>query len=218
MRSAFIASSAAILLTLALPAQGNHHEGDSEAAVAAASETLSTAQSMASGTYSVDPGHTLASFTLNHLGISSYTGQFGNPSGSLTIDPANPAQASVDITFPVADVSTTSSELDEHLQSDDFFDAANHPNIRFVSSNVSVDGAKATVTGDLTMHGVTKPVTLNVTLFGAGENPMSKAPSLGFTATTTINRSEWGLTTFLPALGDEVELTLQAAFEQKTAN
>ncbi len=215
MRTALIASAVAVMVAMPLVAYADHHEGG-EMESAAESAALAAAMAMPAGTYSVDPGHTLASFTLNHLGISSYTGQFGNPSGSLTIDPKNAAAASVEITFPVADVSTTSEKLDEHLQTADFFDAANHPDIRFVSTSVSIDGDSAEITGDLSMHGVTKPVTLQAKLYGAANNPMNQKPSLGFTATTTIKRSDYGLTTYLPALGDEVTLNLDAAFELST--
>lgn len=212
MRTALIASAAAVMIAMPLVAYADHHE-EGEMQAAADGATLAAAMAMPAGTYSVDPGHTIASFTLDHLGISSYTGQFGNPSGSLTIDPGNPAAAKVDITFPVADVSTTSEELDAHLQTEDFFDAASHPGIRFVSTGVTIDGGSAEISGDLTMHGVTKPVTLRAKLFGAATNPMNEKPSLGFMATTTIKRSDFGLTTYLPALGDEVKLALDAAFE-----
>ncbi|MGB3722337.1 MAG: YceI family protein [Pacificimonas sp.] len=216
MRTAFIASAAAIILAAPLVAYADNHD-DNEAApeldVAKDGATLAAAMAMPAGTYNVDAGHTLASFTFDHLGISSYTGQFGNPSGTLTIDPADPTAAKVDITFAVADVSTTSEELDQHLQSADFFDAASHPDIRFVSTDVVIDGGSAEISGNLTMHGVTKPVTLRAKLFGAKTNPMNNMPSLGFTAMTTIRRSDFGLTTYLPALGDEVKLDLDAAFE-----
>ncbi|MEO0499561.1 MAG: YceI family protein [Pseudomonadota bacterium] len=176
-------------------------------------DTLAAATAMPAGTYAVDPAHTLVNFTIGHLGISPFTGQFGNPAGTLTIDPADPSAASVDIVFPIADVSTTSARLDEHLQAEEFFDAANHPEGRFASTAITVDGDRATITGDLTLRGVTKPVVLQATLYGAAENPLNQRKSLGFSATTEVMRSDFGINAYLPALADRVELNIEAAFE-----
>lgn len=169
------------------------------------------------GTYTVDPGHTLVTFTVDHLGFSSFTGQFGHPEGTLTLDPANPGAARVEVSLPIAEVSTTSPELDEHLQGDDFFDAANHPTGTFKSTEVVVQGDRAAIRGDLTLRGVTRSVVLQTAFYGAGENPMSKAKTIGFRATTTVNRSDFGIDYGLPAVGDEVLLVIDAAFEMQGA-
>lgn len=167
------------------------------------------------GTYAVDPGHTQVLFTVTHLGVSDYTGQFTQPAGSLTLDPAHPANDRLEITFPIAKVSTTVAKLDEHLQSPDFFNAAQYPDGRFVSTGVAVSGTNATITGNLTLKGVTKPVVLQARFVGAAANPMSKKLNIGFQATTTIQRSAFGISYGVPMVSDAVRLTINAAFEAR---
>ncbi|MDN4633265.1 YceI family protein [Sphingomonas sp. PvP056] len=169
---------------------------------------------VAAGTYKVDTGHTQVVFSLNHLGFSEYTGQFTQPTGSMTIDPKNPAAAKVEIAFPIAKVSTTVAALDEHLQKPEFFDAAKFPEARFVSTKVAVNGMNATITGNLTLHGVTKPVVLNAKFIGAGPSLFgAHKTNVGFAATTSIKRSDFGVNGYLPLVGDKVDLTINAAFE-----
>ena len=166
-----------------------------------------------SGTYKVDPGHTQVLFTLNHLGFTEYTGQFTQPTGTLVLDRANPARDQLDVSFAIAKVSTTVPALDAHLQKEEFFDAQKFPNGRFVSTRVALTGNTATITGNLTLKGVTHPVTLNARFIGAGVNPLSKKQTIGFQATTTIQRSQWGVSYGLPVVSDKVDLTINAAFE-----
>ncbi len=167
------------------------------------------------GTYTVDPGHTQVAWTLNHLGFSLYHGLFGNPTGTLALDPAKPAAAALTITFPIAKVVTTSDALNKHLMSADFFDADKFPTATFTSTRVTVSGTSATIMGNLTLKGVTKPVTLAAKFTGAGTNPMSKATTVGFEASATINRSDFGVNYAIPAVGDRVDLMITAAFEKK---
>lgn len=164
------------------------------------------------GTYTVDAGHTLVTFRVNHLGFSMYHGQFGNPTGSLVIDPKKPNEAKVDVSFPIDSVSTTSDALDKHLKGADFFDAAKHPAGRFTSTAVTVSGQDATITGNLTLRGVTRPVTLRAKFIGAGPSPMGGKLNVGFSATTSIKRSEFGMTYGIPMVSDNVDLTIDAAF------
>jgi polyisoprenoid-binding protein YceI len=168
-----------------------------------------------SGTYSVDTGHTQVLFTVMHLGISEYTGEFTQPTGSLTLDAANPGNSKVEVTFPIAKVSTTVTALNDHLQKPEFFDAAKFPEGKFVSTKVTVNGTSATIAGNLTLKGVTKPVTLQAKFTGGGPHPMSKKPNVGFTATTTIKRSEFGVNYGIPMVSDDVKIVINAAFEQK---
>lgn len=168
---------------------------------------------VASGTYKVEPAHTQVLFTVNHLGFTEYTGQFRQPSGTLVIDRAKPANDKLDVSFDIAKVSTTVPALDEHLQKPEFFNTAQFPTGRFVSSKVTLNGNMATIDGDLTMRGVTKPVVLQARFIGAGVNPLSKKPTIGFRATTSIMRSQWGVSYGLPVVSDKVELTINAAFE-----
>lgn len=169
------------------------------------------------GTYMVDPDHTQVLFTLGHLGFSEYTGMFTGPTGTLTLDPANPANDKVDVTFPVNKVRTTVAALDEHLQTPDFFDAAKYPTAHFVSTKVTKTGdAAATIDGNLTLHGVTRPVSLDVRFVGAGNMVMGPPVlNIGFAATTTIKRSDFGLGYGVPLVSDDVLLTINAAFAKK---
>ena len=168
---------------------------------------------VAAGTYQVDPAHTQVTWEVNHMGFSMLQGQFGASGGSITIDPAKPAQTKVDVTFAIADLSVTSSQFATYLKSQDFFDVAANPNARFVSTAVTPRGAnRATMTGNLTIKGITKPVTLDVTFVGAGANPMTKKLNFGFRAMGTIKRSDFGLGMAVPIVSDEVKLTVNAAF------
>ena len=166
------------------------------------------------GTYTVEPYHTRVQFTVNHMGFTEWYGDFTGVSGSLTLDPAKPAADKVDITIPVASVSTTNAKLDEELRSGQWLDAGQFPAIHFVSTKVVKTGARtARIFGELTFHGVTKPVELAASFMGAGTNPMSKAFTVGFNATTVIKRSDFGVKTYVPMIGDEVALRISAAFE-----
>jgi polyisoprenoid-binding protein YceI len=166
------------------------------------------------GTYQVDPGHTQVIFEINHLGFSEYTGMFVEPTGTLTLDPANPSAAKVDVSFPIAKVRTTVTALDEHLKRADFFDAEKYPEGRFTSTSVKVSGTTAQITGNLTLHGVTRPVTLAARFIGAGSMAMGgpAKQNVGFQATTTIKRSDFGISGGIPLVGDQVKLTINAAF------
>jgi len=166
------------------------------------------------GTYAVDPSHTQVLFGFNHLGYSHNMGIFAGPTGSLVLDPKNPAQAKVDVTFPVNSIATGVPKFNDHLMSADFFDAAKFPTATFKSKSVAVDGTGADIVGDLTIKGVTKEVTLDASLVGVGPNPMSKKETVGFSAITTIKRSDFGLGYGVPMVGDAVELKIVAAFEK----
>lgn len=173
------------------------------------------ASRVAAGAYTVDSRHTQVNWQVNHFGFNDYFGLFGDVSGTLDIDPANLGAAKLDVTIPIASVATSSAGLTTHLQSPDFFDVAKFSTARFVSTNVAVDGTRAIIKGDLTMLGVTKPVELETRFEGAGANPMNKKATLGFHASTTITRSEWGMTKYVPMVGDEVKLRISVAFEKK---
>jgi polyisoprenoid-binding protein YceI len=177
---------------------------------------------VAAGTYQVDPGHTLVGWRANHFGFNDYFGIFGNPTGTLEIDPANPAAAKLDVTLPIASVITASEGLTDHLTragrdgaAPDFFGPDPAP-ARFVSTSVEPTGdLTANITGDLTMNGVTKPVVIAAEFTGAGANPMSQVQTIGFEGTTTIKRTDFGIKAFVPMVSDEVELDISAAFEKR---
>ena len=173
------------------------------------------AAKVTAGTYTVDTDHTQIAWGIDHLGFNVYYGIFGNPTGTMTLDPAKPEAASVSLTIPVDKVTTTSEKLNAHLKTADFFDTAKFPTATFKSTGVVVDGLKAKITGDLTIKGITKPVVLDAHFTGTGPNPMSKIETVGFEARATIKRSDYGITYALPVLGDEVSLHITAAFERR---
>lgn len=166
------------------------------------------------GTYTVDSGHTQVVFTVNHMGFTQYSGQFTQPTGTLTLDGQNPSADKVSISFPIDKVSTTVTALDEHLKKPEFFDAARYPTGNFTSTRIVVRGTTATITGNLTLKGVTRPVVLQARFIGAG--PAATGPrktNIGFAATTSIKRSDFGIDYGIPLVSDRVELVINAAFE-----
>jgi len=171
------------------------------------------ASRVVAGKYVVEPNHTQVVFTLNHMGFTYYTGQFVQPSGTLMLDPKNPAADKVDITFDVKKVTSTAEHLNEHIQAPEFFDSAKFPTGNFTSTKVTVQGNTATILGNLTLKGITKQVVLNATFVGAGPAPMGPPKlNVGFKATTTIKRSDFGISAYVPLVSDEVQLTINAAF------
>jgi polyisoprenoid-binding protein YceI len=199
MNKALLAAS--LLIATALPAFAQEVPG-----------TADTTKVKA-GSYTVDSNHTQVAFTVNHMGFSLLHGLIGGSTGKLTLDPKAPEKSTLEIEIPMSGIVTTSSELTSHLQTADFFDAAKFPTATFKSSKIQMDGDEAVITGDLTLHGVTKEVTLEADFTGAGTNPMSKAETVGFSGETTIKRSDFGISKFVPVVSDEVELDLTAAFE-----
>lgn len=166
------------------------------------------------GTYAVDPGHTQVVFAYDHMGFTNNVGVIAEPTGTLTLDKANPAASKVSIELPIANLRTGVAKLDEHLLKPDFFDGAKFPTATFVSTGVKAEGTGATITGNLTIKGVTKPVTLDAEFYGVGANPMSKKENIGFVATGTIKRSDFGLGAYVPVVGDAVELKIIAGFQK----
>jgi polyisoprenoid-binding protein YceI len=168
------------------------------------------------GAYQVEPMHTRVLFAVSHMGFSTWYGNFTGASGSLTLDPADPTKSTVEIHVPVASVSTTNTKLDGELKDDKWLDAAKFPEMVFKSGKVTPTGKDAAdVEGQLTLHGETKPVTLHVQFNGAGVNVMDKHYTVGFEAKGKIKRSDFGVKTYVPLIGDEVDLILSAAFEKQ---
>ncbi len=174
------------------------------------------------GTYKSDAGHSLIGWRVNHFGFNDYFGLFGDVDATLTIDPANPSAAKVEATIPINPL-VASQGLRDHLMrppaqgrpAPDFFGPSPEP-AKFVSTNVAVDGTKATITGDLTLNGQTKPVTINAEFTGAGNAMMPPNKlTLGFEGTATIKRSEFGIGFGIPMVSDEVELQITTAFEKQ---
>ena len=168
------------------------------------------------GAYAIEPVHTQVEFSVLHLGFTNYGGVFSNASGDLTLDPKSLAAAKLDIAVPVNTVATTSDKLNEELRGAQWLDAQQYPTMTFHSTKIARTGpTTADVAGELTLHGVTKPVVLKAQFVGAGVNPLSKAYTVGFQVTGKIKRSDFGVKTYLPVIGDEVQLNIAAAFEKK---
>jgi polyisoprenoid-binding protein YceI len=164
---------------------------------------------VAAETYKLDPLHTAVVWHVSHLGFSTPSGKFMNIDGTLVLDRPNLAASKVKLTIPITMMDTGVPEMDEHLKSKDFFDAANYPTATFISNTVEVAGKDtAIVHGTLTMHGVSKPVDLDVRINKFGENG-HKEPTAGFSATTTIKRSDFGITYYVPILPDEIRLEIE---------
>ena len=160
-------------------------------------------------TYKLDPGHTMVLFSWNHFGFSNPTANLGQVDGTLVYDEAAPTKSTVEATLPLAGLDSFVPKLDEHLKSADFLDAAKYPTVTFKSTKVAAAGkGKLKVTGDLTVHGVTKPVTLDVTVNKVGPHPMMKVQTAGFDATATIKRSDFGVGAYVPAVSDEIKIRI----------
>jgi polyisoprenoid-binding protein YceI len=160
--------------------------------------------------YTSEPDHAQGVFRWNHLGFSNPAGQFSQAKGSLKFDPAEPGKSTVEVTIALSTLQTGLPELDEVLRSVQFFDTATFPTATF-KSNAVREGAKPgefAVAGDLNLHGVTKPATLDVTLVKIGKNPRNGLPTIGFDATTTIKRSAFNLGAFIPQVGDDIPMRI----------
>lgn len=167
------------------------------------------------GTYAVDPGHSQVLFTYQHMGLTFNMGLLSGATGSLTIDPKAPAGAKLSVSVPINTLKSTISKLDDEFQSPMFFDAAKFPNATFESTSITVNGKTAKVTGNLTIHGVTKPATIDATFLATGAHPMSKKAAIAFEGTTTIKRSDFGLGLAVPMVADSVKLNITVQFDKK---
>jgi polyisoprenoid-binding protein YceI len=180
-------------------------------------------QSTKTTQWQIDPAHSAAHFSVRHLMISNVRGEFTNIGGSALIDPSNPSNSSIEVTIQAASLSTREPQRDEHLRSSDFFDVAKYPTLTFRSRRVEPKGAEFfKLVGDLTIHGVTKEVTLDI----EGPTPSIKDPwgnvRAGVTGTTKINRKDFGLVWNAVTeaggvvVGDEVKITIEAELIQKS--
>ncbi|MBE9608468.1 YceI family protein [Chitinilyticum piscinae] len=160
--------------------------------------------------YTIDQSHTFPQFEVDHLGFSTQHGRFDKTTGSIVLDLAAKS-GNIDISIDTGSIDTGWEKRDAHLKSEDFFNVAKYPAMTFKSKNLKFDGDKlVAVSGDFTLLGVTKPLTLTVNNFKCVDShPMAKKPWCGADATATIKRSEFGMKTYVPAVGDEVKLTIQ---------
>ncbi len=173
-------------------------------------------EAVQAGTYVIDTKETLVRYSTIHMGLNEFWGTFPGATGTLTIDPKDIASAKLQVSVPILTVETTNRELNGEFISTEFFDAGKYPSMTFVSTAVARTGDRtAKVTGNLTLHGVTRPVTLDVTFNGVGPNAFSKVSTLGFKAEGLVKRSDFGLAKYVPIVSDETTIAISAAFELK---
>ncbi|WGM37271.1 YceI family protein [Caulobacter sp. NIBR1757] len=167
------------------------------------------------GDYRFDSAHSKITWSINHFGYSTYVGQFSKVEGTVSLDPKKAADARLDVTIDAGSVGTLNPALDTHLKSADFLDTAKFPTATFKATTIKLTGkSTADITGDLTLHGVTRPVTVAATFNQGGVNPVDKTYSLGFAGKAKIKRTDFGITAYAPALGDEVTLELEAELKK----
>jgi polyisoprenoid-binding protein YceI len=178
--------------------------------LAAALLTAFVAPAFAAPTqYTIDPGHSQVRFGWNHFGFSNIEARFDTVAGTFTYDPDNIAASSVEATIDVSSIDAGVDKLDEHLTSADFFDAAKFGTATYKSTQVAAAGeGKLKVDGDLTLHGVTRPVSLDVTINKIGPHGMTKKPSAGFDATASLKRSDFGIGQYVPNVSDEIKIAI----------
>ena len=179
-------------------------------ATAAAVLALSASPALAADEFAFDHSHTHVLFFVDHLGFSTTQGEFLEFDGTLMLDTEAPENSSVTVSIATDSIDTGYADRDEHLRSGDFFNVEEYPEMTFASTGVTVTGENsAEVAGDLTILGVTQPVTLDVTLNGLGAHPFNGSTVAGFSATTTIGRSDFGMDFGVPAIGDEIEIRIE---------
>ena len=163
-----------------------------------------------SGTYTLDSSHGYITFTYSHLGFSNPRVGFNRFDTTLQLDNSEPENSTVEVTIDAASIDSRVAEFNDHLNGGDFFNTADYPTITFKSTQVVPTGENTfDVTGDLTILGRTKPVTLATTINKAANHPMRDVPTVGVSATAKLMRSEWGLGAYVPAVSDEVELSIE---------
>ena len=181
---------------------------------AAQAQMVTTPAAVQAGTYKLDPAHGKITWSVTHFGYSTYIGQFSHVDATLKVDPKAVGASALDVTVDANSLGTLNAALDTHLKSKDFLDVAAFPSATFKATKVTQTGPKtADIAGDLTLHGVTKPVVVHATFNQGGVNPLDKKYSLGFAGTAEIVRSDFGIKAYVPAISDKVTLTIEAEFK-----
>jgi len=165
------------------------------------------------GSFRIDPEHAVVLWKVDHLGFSTFVGRFNSFDGSLTFDPADPNGAQLDVIVETASIDANNPLFEDTLRGPSWFDVGDHPQARFQAQSIEIlDDDTGRVTGDFTLLGVTRPLTLDVTFNGGATNFISGRYTMGFAARGSFLRSDYGMTTLVPAVGDEVELEIHAEF------
>jgi polyisoprenoid-binding protein YceI len=166
--------------------------------------------------YTINKDHTDVTFEISHVGFSMKHGWFRDIAGTLNLDAAKPESSKVDVTIKAASIDTNHTQRDKDLLGAGFLDGAKFPEMHFVSTKVARTGDNtADITGNLTLHGVTKPLVLHAKLNKMAPNPFDQTPTAGFTATGSLKRSDYGVSSAIPMIGDEVAITIDAEFSGK---
>ena len=184
-----------------------------------AAAALFAASPLYAVTYTFEPQHTQGVLRWNHLGFANPTAQFNTVEGTLEFDPADPTHSSVAVTIPLTSMSTGVPDLNDDFRSSDFFDFAKFPTATFKSRKIEKGGTPDTlkVAGDLSVHGITRPVLLDVTINKVGTNPRNQVPTVGFEAMATLKRSDFGLGLYVPQVSDEIRIHITAEAAEKNA-
>ncbi|MGH7023466.1 MAG: YceI family protein [Caulobacteraceae bacterium] len=188
-------------------------------ALAFSAQAIPPLPSVQPGFYRIEPTHTRVLFSVSHFGFTTYYGEFVGASGTLELDPTNLAASRLDVSVPIAGISTPSAALNGQLKGPDWFNAAAFPIMSFHSTLITSTGPNtADVDGDLTLHGVTRPVTFKARFTSAGIDSLDRADMAGFEVRGRIRRSDFGVTKYVPLVGDEVRLIISAGFERAGAS
>lgn len=164
----------------------------------------------AADTYKIEPVHTQVMFTVNHLGFSNSVGKFHVKDGTITLDQKDPSKSAVNVTIDANSIDMSDETWEAHMKDKNFFNVQQYPTIEFRSTKVtSKDAGTLAVQGDLTLLGVTKPVTLDVKINRLADHPRLNKPYAGFSAKTTVKRSDFGMSYGVPAVGDDAEIRLE---------
>jgi polyisoprenoid-binding protein YceI len=167
--------------------------------------------------YAIDPTHSHVLFMIDHLGFAKIVGLFSDFSGNISFDSNNVPGSKLSVTVKTESLQTQFAPRDKDLKGADWFNTTEFPEMTYIGSEfVKKDEHAGTITGKLTMHGVTKPVTLNIVINKVGQNPLDKIDSAGFSARGTIKRSDFGMKTFLGPIGDDVDLIIEIEAKQKS--
>lgn len=171
--------------------------------------------SEAADAYKIDKNHADLMFSIDHAGFTRKHGSFRDFDGDLQFDEGKPENSRITVTIRTASLDTAYPGRDQDLKSGQFLDTAKFPEMRFESTKVVAGKNQALrVEGNLTLHGVTKSLVLDAKLNKAGPNPFDKTPTLGFSASGSLKRSDFGITTFLPMIGDDIEITMDVEFRR----
>ena len=167
------------------------------------------------GSYQIDPAHTSVLFKINHMGLSTFAGRFNESEASLEFDPAHMENAKLTALIKIPSIDVNNKDLEETLKGKSWFDSEKYPQALFKTETVVIlDDTHAKFSGNLTLRGVTAPIVLDVVFNGAGNNMLSGKYTLGFTATTRIKRSQFGVDYLIPAVGDDVDVEVFAEFQR----